>query len=97
MPAVDVAVAVDVEAATADGNKVFGFFDEFSAFFFCMLLVSAWGDDSGTFGAAFVAQAETEVKLQKQAGEEKLKSVVELKNHIKIEHTVCYKNHGDTG
>ena len=67
MPAVAVAVAVDVEAETADGNKVFGFFDEFSAFFFCMLLVSAWGDDSGTFGAAFVAQAETEVKLQKQS------------------------------
>ena len=67
MPAVAVAVAVDVEAATADGNKVFGFFDEFSAFFFCMLLVSAW-DDFGTFGAAFVAQAETtEVKLQKQS------------------------------
>ena len=64
MPAV--AVAVDVEAETADGNKVFGFFDEFSAFFFCMLLVSAW-DDSGTFGAASVAQAETEVKLQKQS------------------------------
>ena len=39
MPAVAVAVAVDVEAETADGNKVFGFFDEFSAFFFCMLLV----------------------------------------------------------
>ena len=55
--------AVDVEAETADENKVFGFFDEFSAF--CMLLVSAW-DDFGTFGAAFVAQAETEVKLQKQ-------------------------------
>ena len=60
--------AVDVEAETADGNKVFGFFDEFSAFFFCMLLVSSAWDDSGTFGAAaFVAQAETEVKLQKQS------------------------------
>ena len=56
--------AVHVEAETADENKVSGFFDEFSAF--CMLLVSAW-DDSGTFGAASVAQAETEVKLQKQA------------------------------